>query len=230
MRILVFDTETTGLPKSRTLDDTNLHLWPYIVQFSYVVYDISSNRIVKMVDELVKLPEKIIIPTECIKIHGITNAMCESRGKNIENLLIDFYDDFNECERIIAHNLSFDLNLLKAELLRVINKSISKNGTDIVLYNNMFSNLTTSKKYYCTMQDTIDYCQVKALDRNGKEFVKFPKLSELYHKMFGNIPNNLHNSMNDVIICLRCYVMWYHKYDVAKENSEIEVFITSHLK
>lgn len=230
MLILVFDTETSGLPKSRTLDDTNLHLWPHIVQFSYVVYDISSNTVVKIVDEIIKIPENIIIPDDCIKIHGITNDICKLRGKNIEKILVDFYDDFEQCDRVVAHNLSFDLNMLKVEILRAINNNINKNTSEIVIYNNMFSNLTTAQKYYCTMQDTIEYCNVKGLDKKGKEFVKFPKLSELYHKMFGNIPNNLHNSLNDVIICLRCYVMWYHKYDVAKGNSEIETFINSHLK
>lgn len=230
MRILVFDTETTGLPKSRTLDQANLHLWPHIVQFSYIVYDISSNIIVKIVDELIKLPENVVIPDDCVKIHGITNNMCESRGKDIEKILSEFYDDFNICERIIGHNLSFDLNMLKVELLRIVNNCVSKNRSGIVFYNNILSILNISKKYYCTMQDTIEYCDVKGLDRNGKEFVKFPKLSELYFKMFGNIPTNLHNSLNDVIVCLRCYVMWHHKYDVAKENSDIEVFITSHLK
>jgi len=40
---------------------------------------------------------------------------------------------------------------------------------------------------------------------------KFPKLSELYQKLFGGeIPPNLHNSMVDVEICLQCYLKMRH--------------------
>ena len=46
MRVLVFDTETTGLPKSNIINNTTLNLWPHIVQFSYIVFDTETNSIV----------------------------------------------------------------------------------------------------------------------------------------------------------------------------------------
>lgn len=229
MRVLVFDTETTGLPKTRQIEAGNLHLWPYIVQFSYLVYDISSNEVIKIVDEYVKIPENIIIPDECIKIHGVTNDMCNQKGKNISNLLDDFYQDFKNCGRIVGHNLTFDLNMIKVELLRITKTDIYKNILDAELYNNIYIDLNSTNKNYCTMQETINYCNLKSIDKKGKEFIKFPKLSELYEKMFGTVPLNLHNSLNDVIICLRCYAMWHHNIDVAKENIDIGLFITMNL-
>jgi hypothetical protein len=39
MRVLVFDTETTGLPKSKFISPDTLHLWPDIVQCSFIIYD-----------------------------------------------------------------------------------------------------------------------------------------------------------------------------------------------
>jgi DNA polymerase III epsilon subunit-like protein len=225
MRVLVFDTETTGLPKTRQIDSEHLHLWPYIVQFSYVVYDICSNKVIKIVDEYVKIPENIIIPDECIKIHGVTNDMCKQKGKNISNLLDDFYNDFKNCERIVGHNLNFDLNMIKVELLRITKTDIYKNILDAETYKNIYVELISTKKNYCTMQETITYCNLKSIDKKGKEFIKFPKLSELYQKMFGTVPLNLHNSLNDVIICLRCYAMWHHNIDVVKECTDIGVFM-----
>ena len=50
MRVLVFDTETTGLPKTKILNKYMLELWPYIVQLSYIIYDIDTNTIVKIKD------------------------------------------------------------------------------------------------------------------------------------------------------------------------------------
>lgn len=47
MIILVFDTETTGLPKTKIISYDTLKLWPYIVQFSYIIFDTDTCEIVK---------------------------------------------------------------------------------------------------------------------------------------------------------------------------------------
>jgi hypothetical protein len=45
MRVLVFDTEATGLPKTKIINPDALHLWPHIVQFSYLIYDTELNDV-----------------------------------------------------------------------------------------------------------------------------------------------------------------------------------------
>ena len=45
MKVLVFDTETTGLPNGRNPSILNTHDWPYIVQLSYIIYVVSNNLI-----------------------------------------------------------------------------------------------------------------------------------------------------------------------------------------
>ena len=57
MRVLVFDTETTGLPETKILNPDTLNLWPHIVQFSFVIYDTSVNDIVESSDSIVKVSE-----------------------------------------------------------------------------------------------------------------------------------------------------------------------------
>ena len=43
---------------------------------------------------------------------------------------------------------------------------------------------------------------------------KWPKLCELYGKLFdGATVDGLHNSMIDVLACLRCYLKMRHVYD-----------------
>ena len=42
MKILVFDTETTGLPE-KNVSIYEHNKWPYILQLSYIFYDISNN-------------------------------------------------------------------------------------------------------------------------------------------------------------------------------------------
>jgi DNA polymerase III epsilon subunit-like protein len=44
---------------------------------------------------------------------------------------------------------------------------------------------------------------------------KWPKLTELHEKLFGQLPGVSHNSMADVNACLRCYLKMRHGYDVG---------------
>ena len=73
MRVLVFDTETTGLPKSKMINPDSLHLWPHIVQFSYLIYDTELNDIMHISDQIVKVTSNIDITEESIQFNGITN-------------------------------------------------------------------------------------------------------------------------------------------------------------
>ena len=65
MKVLIFD-ETTGLPERDTLK--NLEKYPYIVQFSWMIYDVSQNRIDKVNDHIIKIPEDITIPIEASNV------------------------------------------------------------------------------------------------------------------------------------------------------------------
>ena len=59
MKILVFDTETTGLPeKNASIYDTDK--WPHIVQLSYVLYDMETNHSI-IQDNYIKIDESVVI-------------------------------------------------------------------------------------------------------------------------------------------------------------------------
>jgi hypothetical protein len=59
-------------------------------------------------------------------------------------------------------------------------------------------------------------CNIKALDKFGKEYLKYPKLIELHQKLFNTSPNNLHNSFNDILVTLRCFIKLKHNLDLNK--------------
>ena len=120
MRVLVFDTETTGLPKSKIMNPDTLNLWPHIVQFSYVIYDTILNDIVESSDTIVKLKDGITIPEESIKIHGVTNEVSQKNGSNINSILSKFFYNLRNVDLLVGHNVSFDINMVKVELLRFI--------------------------------------------------------------------------------------------------------------
>lgn len=204
-RVLVFDTETTGLPQTKIINPDTLHLWPHIVQFSYIIYELKNNVIIKLNDNIIKLQEGIIIPEESIKIHGITNEICYNLGINKIDAFNSFFEDLKNVDKIVGHNIIFDINMLKVELLRIIytNKSINEDNR---IYRDYLFAITNFKNIYCTLQNSIVLCNIKVISKYGKPYLKYPKLIELHEKLFNTTPNNLHNSLNDILVTLRCYI------------------------
>jgi len=226
MKIAVFDTETTGLPKTKILNEFSLSLWPHIVQFSYIIYDTELQKIIKTLDLIIRIPENVNISNEVSNIHGITNFISQTSQYTIEDALIHFSRDYlnYNIDLIVGHNLSFDINMLKVELMREIN---NKNKlSDKRLFSQLLENLNDMKpdshELYCTMQKSIELCNLKMISKFGKEYLKFPKLNELHIQLFNSSPKNLHNSLNDVLICLRCYYMLEHKIDIIEIDSELK--------
>jgi len=218
MRVLVFDTETTGLPKSKIMNVDTLNLWPRIVQFSYVIYDTILNDIVETCDSIVKLEDGIIIPEDSTKIHGITNEVSDKNGIDIDLILEGFFYHLRNVDLLVGHNVSFDINIIKVELLRIIYENhlnISDDEIKTIKYNLHF--LTNYKNIYCTLQNSIELCNIKSINKFGKEYIKFPKLLELHQKLFESIPNNLHNSFNDILVTLRCYIKLKYNTDLNED-------------
>ena len=59
MKCLIFDTETTGLPP-RIQKDQNirdyLEVWPYLMQLTYIIYDLDKQRVDKIYNKYVNVP------------------------------------------------------------------------------------------------------------------------------------------------------------------------------
>lgn len=77
--------------------------------------------------------------------------------------------------------------------------------------------MTNYKNIYCTLQESIDLCNIKAFDKFGREYVKYPKLSELHIKLFDSIPQNLHNSFIDILVTLRCFMKLKFSRDLLRD-------------
>ena len=223
MRTLVFDTETTSLPQSKSITPSALHLWPHIVQFSYIVFDTESNKMVKIKDSIIKVPDGFIITEENAKIHGITTEISLAKGVDLLPVLEEFFADFDSADHIVGHNVSFDINMIKAELQRLIMNSFNEKLQEYL------TKINTSTKFYCTMQETIELCAIEMKDKFGRPYKKFPKLVELYQKMFGVTPRGLHNSLNDVIVCLRCFIKLKYEIDIVERSEEVKQMIKDYL-
>ena len=213
MRCLIFDTETTGLPQTKIINPSTLHQWPHIVQFSYIIYDASLNDIVESKDYVIKLPEDIEISEESSKIHGITNEISSKNGVCLNEVLNEFFYYLRSVDKLIGHNIEFDINMIKVELLRIINKKLFT-PEQIKIYKYDLHFLSNYTNIVCTLKDSIQFCKIKLIDKYGKPYLKYPKLIELHEKLFDKSPSNLHNSFNDILVTLRCFMKLKHNIDL----------------
>ena len=181
---IVFDLETTGLPKKRYAPLDDFDNWPNIVQFAWGVYN-KNNECMKIKDYIIK-PNNFIIPDESIVIHKITNEAANELGVDLNIVMQEFMNDISDVKYLVAHNLSFDFKVLCCELLR--------NSMNI-------KNLNKMKKI-CTMETSTNFCKMGDF-KYGK--YKWPKLSELYFKLFNCNKEGLHNARVDIETCQECF-------------------------
>jgi DNA polymerase III epsilon subunit-like protein len=213
MKILVFDTETTGLlPKDISIYQTNI--MPHIVQFSFILYNTTSNKIEMEHDYIIKIPSEISISKESSKIHGITKQKTNKQGYYIKDVLELFVLALNNCDFAVAHNLSFDKKMIMIEAIRCkIKLDFYRNGLN----------------YYCTMKNSIDLCKIDVVNQDGNHYYKFPTLSELHNHLFKVEPNNIHNSFIDILICLRCFYAMIFEKDLCTINKKFNSLIRKSL-
>jgi len=178
MKILVFDTETTGLPKDYNLTAyQSPNNWPHIVSISWAVIDSTTNTVVKSHSYIVR-PVNWVIPIESSRIHGITHAQATEFGIPLRDIMEAFNGE--QYDIMVAHNMKFDLNV-------IVNAIIWDLGIP-------FSGF--SKRKFCTMEIGRPMCKLP-----GRYGHKYPKLSELYTHVVGHPPktDQLHNALFDTL-------------------------------
>jgi len=180
---LFFDTETTGLPKNWRAPVEDLDNWPRIVQIAWAIY--KDGEKIDGYDFIIK-PDNFEIPAESSNIHGITTEHAKKIGIPIQVALSKFESFVVGSEFLVAHNISFDEMVIGAEFLRV----------------NMPNSLVNKKKI-CTKEISTDFCAIPST--NGKVGFKWPKLSELYIKLFGTEFEDSHNAIADVEATAKCF-------------------------
>ena len=182
---LIFDTETTGLPKRWDAPLNDLDNWPRCVQVAWQIHD-NKGELVSQKSFLIK-PDGFSIPYESEKVHGISTALADKQGASLQQVLDEFYNAVVKSEFLVGHNISFDRNILGAEFLRL--------GLNDVL---------AEKKLIDTCNDeTANLCKIKG-GRGGK--FKFPTLSELYIFVFKENFDEAHNAAADVEATSRVFL------------------------
>lgn len=179
---LFFDTETVGLPADYDSPASDTANWPRMVQLSWILTDVQGNYL-SQGDYIIR-PNGFEVPVEASNIHGITTEIAYAQGVPLDSVLLLFMHDLDMAEYIVGHNVSFDIHVVDAEMIRM-----------------GYEGRLSSMKAYCTMIASTDYCKLPGMYGH----YKWPKLQELHKKLFGYNFDGAHNSAADIEATCKCF-------------------------
>jgi DNA polymerase-3 subunit alpha len=183
----VFDTETSGLPykeRGSNYDYRNLDHFnsSRLLSISWLLLN-DVNEIVEKKTYYIK-PDNFEISEASINIHGLTKKFLNENGITIHEVLLNLNGLFTKynINLLIAHNIIFDINILKSELYRY-------------QYNITLDKIASTETF-CTMLGS----QVRM------NVYKWPKLSEAYSYFYNEEIVNAHDSEFDTLHCYKIYL------------------------
>lgn len=168
MAFIALDTETTGIPTSRAKPTTkNLHHYESCRMVSIAI--VEYNGLGKEVDSWHTIIYPDNFKVNATHIHGITQEQAEKEGKHFTDVYYMLVAMLYMCPDVVGHNLQFDLNVIRAEMIR----------------RNLDDGIMDSINPICTLKL---YRQI---------FLKPIKLDALYKGLFGKELDGAHDALND---------------------------------
>lgn len=188
MNVLIFDCETNGKPANYKAHPSDVDNWPRIIQIAWQIAD--SENVLDEYKALV-LPDNWSIPKEEFwMLHNFSTQQNEVAGIKMPSILdlLIYQIKAREVSVIVSHNIAFDFPILAAEMIRYGKKADRQ--LDKV----------------CTMEAGVDVCKIPfGKDhrpwKNAARGYKWPRLSELYQKLFNKEMEGQHDALSDVIAC-----------------------------
>lgn len=181
---LIFDTETTGLPKRWDAPITDIGNWPRCVQIAWQLHD-EMGKIIEHQDYLVQ-PDGYNIPYDAERIHGISTELAQADGISLSEVLEKFNVALSKSKFIVGQNLKFDVNIMGCEFHRL--------GIE-------------SPMSAMPVLDTCTEVTASLLKLPGGRGGKFklPTLTELHSYLFNKPFAEAHNATADVEATTRCF-------------------------
>ncbi len=198
---LIFDTETTGLPKRFNAPVSDSDNWPRCIQIAWQLHDAMGNLIENQ-DYLIK-PEGFNIPFDAEKIHGISTELAMAEGISLEEMCEKFKIALSKTKFIVGQNVGFDLNIMGAEFFRL---GIENPMPELPVLDT------------CT-ETTAQLCQIPG-GRGGK--FKLPTLTELHEYLFNEAFGEAHNATADVEATTRCFFELVRRQIFTKEALDVQ--------
>lgn len=181
---LIYDTETTGLPKNFSAPVTDSENWPRLVQVAWQLHN-SMGELIEVKNFIIK-PVEFTIPFNAEKIHGISTQHALAHGVDLSFVLEEFNKAIEQSEFVVGHNIIFDINIMGAEFHRT-----------------QIESPLAQQKSIDTKNEGTEFCAIPG-GRGGK--FKWPTLTELHVKLFKEGFAEAHNASADVEATTRCFL------------------------
>ena len=198
---LIFDTETTGLPRNFNAPITDTDNWPRCIQIAWQLHDELGN-LIEHQDYLVK-PDGFNIPYDSERIHGISTELADERGISLAETMEKFKEVLGKAKFIVGQNVGFDVNIIGCEFYRL---GIENNLANMPVLDT------------CT-EITAELLKIPG-GRGGK--FKLPTLTELHEYLFGVPFSEAHNATADVEATTRCFLELVKKGIFTKEELQVD--------
>ena len=181
---LIFDTETTGLPKKWAAPISDTDNWPRCIQIAWQLHDEMGN-LVEHQDYLIN-PDGFNIPYDAERVHGISTELAQKQGISLKEVLEKFNTALSKTKFIVGQNVGFDVNIMGCEFYRM--------GID-------------SRMTQMPILDTCTEMTASLLKLPGGRGGKFklPTLTELHQYLFNEPFAEAHNATADVEATTRCF-------------------------
>lgn len=197
---LIFDTETTGLPKNYNAPVSDTDNWPRCVQIAWQLHDERGN-LLENKDFLIR-PEGFNIPYDSEKVHGISTELAENEGVSLEEVLEQLNQVLQKTKIVAGHNVGFDLNVIGCEFFR----------------KNFETPLFEKKVLDTCTEQTAELCKLPG-GRGGK--FKLPTLTELHEFLFDQSFVEAHNATADVEATSRCFLELIRREEFTSKQLEV---------
>jgi DNA polymerase-3 subunit alpha len=179
---IIFDTETTGLPRDYNAPMSDVDNWPRLVQLAWQLHD-AQGKLISNHNYIVK-PEGFTIPYNAEKVHGISTKRALAEGHDLKEVLAIFEKDVAGAKHLVGHNIEFDINVVGSEFIRAeLPMPLTANPLD-------------------TKDISTEFCAIPG-GKGGK--FKWPTLTELHQKLFGEGFGDAHDAAYDVDATARCF-------------------------
>jgi DNA polymerase III epsilon subunit-like protein len=194
MKVLVFDTETSGLPPQEAMNNYSLKYkllsfneekwsnylesWPELLQLTYFIYDDETGEVEKIYDNYVEISAETKQKMEetihdlrskgkdssANVLQGNLDRLAASHKKNICDVVCEFLNDVEHCDVVVGHNINFDILMMISSAKKAL---FDENCREINCKNldRLIELLNRDNlNKVCTMKDGTQVCEIPKKD------------------------------------------------------------------
>ncbi len=175
MKVLLLDTETTGLPVS---GDHYSPEQPYVIQMGGVLFDVREEGIEQAINKLVLPPEGVVFNERAVAVHGFSEEVVRANGRPAKEVYEEVRALRLQADVVGSYNWDFDEQLIRSCSVRQLgcepNYVLGIHGVDIT--------------HHCVMKQCMQFFE------RPRE-----KLVTVYHRVMGVPLEDAHDAMADVV-------------------------------